>query len=97
MFVQFACKETCNGTLEATPAGVVQIGPPLLFISRFYQPLGELHKHDRAGRPHDYHPYQLSGIDWVLPTPHSKPLCVPIDVFPLVILSLIKVSRKFGD
>ena len=79
--MQLACKETCNGTLEATPAGVVQIGPPLLFISRLYQPLRELHKHDPAGRPHDYHPYQLSGIDWVLPTTHSKPLCVPIGFF----------------
>jgi len=29
MFVQFSCKETCNGTLEATPAGVVQIELPL--------------------------------------------------------------------
>jgi hypothetical protein len=38
MFVQFSCKETYNGTLEATPAGVVQIGPPLLFILSFYRP-----------------------------------------------------------
>jgi len=39
----------------------------------------------------------LGSTDWVLPPPHSKPLCVSIDVLPLVILSLIKVSRKLGD
>ena len=39
MFVQFSCKETYNGILEAKPArGWFKLEPPLLFILSFYQP-----------------------------------------------------------